>query len=179
MASRHFIPDFLPNDPLIVTGFLAVALCGVPRAAFAGCTNDIDCDDGLPCTIDTCTFPPSGPVGAGTCEHQSVADGQSGGLPGCPPQFGLACGGCDDGLFCNGAETCLGGACVSGTPPCSGGEVCSESLKLCQPGPCSEGATEMLVEPLCCNCETNPGMLSASPGSAGERCDRVEEGVDR
>jgi beta-lactamase regulating signal transducer with metallopeptidase domain len=43
----------------------------------------------------------------------------------------------------------------------------------------SEGAAEMLVEPLCCNCEVNPGMLSASPGSAGERCDRVEEGVDR
>jgi len=43
----------------------------------------------------------------------------------------------------------------------------------------SEGTAEMLAEPLCCNCEPNPGMLSASPGSAGGRCDRFEEGVDR
>ncbi len=40
---------------------------------------------------------------------------------------------CDDGLFCNGAETCDtgSGACQAGTPPCSGGETCVESSDTC------------------------------------------------
>ena len=108
-----------------------------------GCTHDIECDDGLPCTIDTCDFPSSGPWGSGTCQYSTVADGQAGGVGGveCAQQFGLLCGGCDDGAFCNGAETCQGGACAAGSPPCSGGQVCSESLNLCQPGPCGAQKT--------------------------------------
>ncbi len=40
---------------------------------------------------------------------------------------------CDDGLFCNGAETCDTGSnsCQAGTPPCSGGETCVESSDTC------------------------------------------------
>lgn len=112
----------------------------VSGALSGGCTHDIDCDDGLPCTFDWCDFPQGGPVGAGVCQHDPVPDGQPGGVGGayCLARFGPLCGGCDDGLFCNGAETCQGGVCAPGTPPCSGGQVCSESLDLCQPGPCSE-----------------------------------------
>jgi hypothetical protein len=42
-------------------------------------------------------------------------------------------GDCDDGLFCNGEETCDtgSGACQAGTPPCSGGETCVESSDTC------------------------------------------------
>jgi beta-lactamase regulating signal transducer with metallopeptidase domain len=43
----------------------------------------------------------------------------------------------------------------------------------------TEGSPELLVEPLCCNCEPSNGFSTASPGLAGESCDRVEEGVDR
>ncbi len=33
---------------------------------------------------------------------------------------------CDDGVFCNGAETCSAGACVAGTPPdCDDGMACT------------------------------------------------------
>jgi beta-lactamase regulating signal transducer with metallopeptidase domain len=45
----------------------------------------------------------------------------------------------------------------------------------------SEGeiTAERLVEPLCCNCETNSGLSTASPGPSGASCSRVEEGVER
>ena len=31
---------------------------------------------------------------------------------------------CDDGVFCNGAETCSAGACVAGEPPCMADQSC-------------------------------------------------------
>ncbi len=33
---------------------------------------------------------------------------------------------CDDGLFCNGAETCLTGSCVPGTSPCDPNAACTD-----------------------------------------------------
>jgi hypothetical protein len=39
---------------------------------------------------------------------------------------------CDDGLFCNGGETCqVFSGCLVGTPPCSGDESCDEVLNQC------------------------------------------------
>ncbi len=45
----------------------------------------------------------------------------------------------------------------------------------------SEGeiAAERLVEPLCCNCESNGGLSTTSPGLSGASCSRAEEGVER
>ena len=40
---------------------------------------------------------------------------------------------CDDGLFCNGAETCTAGACASGAPP-----VCTDLDGACVIGACDE-----------------------------------------
>lgn len=68
----------------------------------AGCLTNIDCDDGIPCTIDVCVLP--GGACMNTANH----------------------GFCDDGLFCNGLETCsptLG--CQPGADPC-GGSNCDE-----------------------------------------------------
>ena len=39
---------------------------------------------------------------------------------------------CDDGLFCNGAETCVAGSCQAGSDPCPG-ESCNESSDTCEP----------------------------------------------
>ena len=39
-------------------------------------------------------------------------------------------GDCDDGLFCNGAETCSGGACQAGGDPCPG-QGCDEAGDQC------------------------------------------------
>jgi subtilisin family serine protease len=67
------------------------------------------CDDGNPCTLDTCT-PATG------CQHTPRADGAP----------------CPDGNFCNGTETCQGGTCTPGTPlVCDDGNACT--LDSCDP----------------------------------------------
>ena len=61
------------------------------------------CDDGNPCTLDTCT-PATG------CQHTPRADGAP----------------CPDGNFCNGTETCQAGTCTPGTPlVCNDGNACT------------------------------------------------------
>ena len=60
-------------------------------------------DDGNGCTNDVCD-------GAGACAHPNNNDA------------------CDDGLFCNGGDTCSGGACsVHAGDPCSGGAECADA----------------------------------------------------
>ncbi|MCB1034607.1 MAG: hypothetical protein KDD47_12320 [Acidobacteria bacterium] len=44
---------------------------------------------------------------------------------------------CDDGLFCNGAETCNGGSCQAGSDPCPG-QGCDESGDACVPLLCDD-----------------------------------------
>jgi hypothetical protein len=79
-------------------------------------------DDGNQCTTDTCD-------GSGTCVHATRT------------------GSCDDGVFCNGADTCSAGACTQHAGnPCAGGAecatVCDETDDVCAdpPGtPCDDG----------------------------------------
>ncbi len=65
---------------------------------------------------------------------------------------------CDDGLFCNGAETCVGSACQSGTPPnCDDGvacttDSCNETTDACDHTSCplivnAEGSRYIAVTP--------------------------------
>jgi hypothetical protein len=75
----------------------------------AGCTSDIECDDGVYCTIDTCD------LGTGECQNS--------------PDNGL----CGDGDVCNGIETCdpIDG-CQPGTPlDCDDGDLCT--IDSCDP----------------------------------------------
>jgi len=39
---------------------------------------------------------------------------------------------CNDGLYCNGIETCVDGACERGADPCTAGEVCIEETDTCE-----------------------------------------------
>ncbi|HUU01785.1 MAG TPA: hypothetical protein VM425_10110 [Myxococcota bacterium] len=97
-------------------------LCDAAGGRCVDCLTDGDCDDGVDCTTDSCDG------GAGTC----------GSLPDdalCP----------DDGVFCNGPESCdAANGCVSGGDPCfSQGLVCDEATGLCrtcvQAGDCDDG----------------------------------------
>jgi hypothetical protein len=47
---------------------------------------------------------------------------------------------CEDGVFCNGMQTCTGGVCGGGAPPCALGENCDEAAELCFTGACPTNA---------------------------------------
>ncbi len=123
-----------------------------------------DCDDGVACTVDSCnegTDSCDNTPNDGLCSNGLFCDGaetcsatlgcQSGTAPNCDD--GVACtvdscnegtdscdntpddGACDNGLFCDGAETCsatLG--CQDGPDPCTGGQTCNETTDVCEGG---------------------------------------------
>ena len=64
------------------------------------CVVDSDCDDAVPCTRDTC--------GREGCMH--ATDDSL----------------CDDGMFCNGVETCSLGGCVPGATQCIDAVDCTD-----------------------------------------------------
>ena len=59
------------------------------------------------------------------CPGTTAMEGDGGGADG---GDGAACA-CDDGLFCNGTETCVGGSCRAGSAPCTGD--CDETVNRC------------------------------------------------
>ncbi|MHC4673831.1 MAG: family 10 glycosylhydrolase [Planctomycetota bacterium] len=80
--------------------------CDETADACVECYTGGDCNDGVSCTIDTCN--------GGACDNA--------------PNDAI----CDDGLFCNGVETCDPVAdCQAGSDPC-GGYPCDEDNDVCQ-----------------------------------------------
>ena len=89
---------------------------------------------------------------------------------------------CDDGIFCNGAETCVSGVCQSGTGPCATGETCDEATDtcgvlveyaMCQKTPPGQDSCNTVSESdskvLACN-----GMsFGANCGRGGSKCQRL------
>ncbi|HNO78378.1 MAG TPA: hypothetical protein PKN33_09995 [Phycisphaerae bacterium] len=125
------------------------------------CVFDGDCDDGLycngveSCNTDTCVAG-TAPCAAGqTCDEDTDscpptgADCNNNGIGDATDIAGATSddvnvngipdecdectvdGDCDDGLFCNGAETCDTDTCVAGMNPCTGGEICDEIGDAC------------------------------------------------
>lgn len=92
------------------------------------CEQDGDCDDGNPCTTDSC--------------NQATHDCEKTNLTGTS---------CADEFFCNGQETCQDGVCSAGENPCPGPdgdddcrESCSEKYRNCtgtdpENSPCDDG----------------------------------------
>lgn len=86
-----------------------------------GCRRDsVSCDDGVPCTIDTC---------------DALADACAS-----APDHGR----CSDGLACNGAEQCVVGlGCMPGTSvACDDGVACTMDRCLEPAGTCSSTGTD-------------------------------------
>ncbi|MEO1271759.1 MAG: hypothetical protein AAFX99_27010, partial [Myxococcota bacterium] len=94
-------------------------LCHEGSQACAECFGDGDCNDDNPCTTDRCN--------AGICARDNNT------VP------------CNDGLFCNGTDTCQGGSCSVHTgDPCAGaGALCDEPSRACLEcvgnGDCDDG----------------------------------------
>jgi hypothetical protein len=133
----------------------------------------VSCDDGDPCTTDSCNA-------VGGCQHAPVVcnDGDACTTDSCNPLTGqcqYAPLSCDDGNACNGVETCSAGACVPGTPvvctasdqchlagtcdpttgacsnpvatdgtPCTDGNACTQS-DTCQAGACASGSPVICI----------------------------------
>jgi hypothetical protein len=122
-------------------------------ACLSGCTTDTDCDDGLFCN------------GVETCDASSVC--QAGTAPDCDDSLDCTYDGCDetndvcgyivdnsicdDGLFCNGVETCdatLG--CQDGTTV-----ICDDNLDCTTSDVCDETKDSCAFDISGCTCETN------------------------
>lgn len=75
-------------------------MSGVCENALVACNNNTDCPPGFGCN-----------GGTGVCAPCSTAGVTCGPVDPCA---GIVC---DDGIACNGTETCAAGRCVPGTPP--------------------------------------------------------------
>ena len=107
-------------------------------------------NEGNPCTLDVCD-------GEGGCDHLS--------LPNNVP--------CNDGLFCNGADRCVGGSCVPISPsadPCSSGTECNRT--------CNE-ATDDCFDPdgSLCTDDGNPCTSDTCDGLGGCAHQAVDDGL--
>jgi hypothetical protein len=101
------------------------ALGAIGAVSAPPCGTVADCDDGNPCTVDSCTD--------GACTYAATAcdDGDPcDGAERCAPGAGCVAGvpvRCDDGNPCNGTETCAAGVgCIAGSPlVCDDGDPCT------------------------------------------------------
>ena len=104
-----------------------------------------DCDDSVACTDDSCDAVTGDCVNADNCtapETCNLTTGLCGAVAACTDDAG-----CDDGVFCNGLETCdlvtdpANGVCVDGTRPC-GDTIADGTVGACG----DEGVTESCAE---------------------------------
>ena len=118
---------------------------GVQIPGCQSCSGPANCDDGDLCTTDecvasACVFTPIFNEATECCDPATgtvtvVDDGDPCTVDSCDPQTGLVSHTpgqdgtpCDDGLFCNGSDTCLAGTCSQHAgDPCLGGAECVDT----------------------------------------------------
>ncbi|MEK6674575.1 MAG: matrixin family metalloprotease [Planctomycetota bacterium] len=154
------------------------------------------CDDADACTTDTCVD--------NLCVHVPGACGGGGGGNGGDACTGVTCndgnactndtcvnGGCistpvncpDDGLFCNGNESCgpLTGVCASSGNPCTGIQICDEAGNVCVAAPCAIDAdcddSNACTNDACVNngCQNSPVNCDDDVACTDDACDPILE----
>ena len=172
---------------------------------------DDDCDGDLDCADADCLGVSCDDASACTDRDVCGADGSCGGDAidcadtndctddTCDAEFGCThtdnTAACDDGFWCNGADTCRDGMCQDhGTPPCAA--FCNETTMVCEEcsgdadcgavsygtwgacggfgGTCGETGTQSraVMTPRC-----NAGACEVQSSSEGQSCARVTEDV--
>jgi hypothetical protein len=83
------------------------------------CTGEISCDEEKEICLST----------GDPCEPEGLVCDETSDI--CRPPECVDDGDCDDGLFCNGEETCVDGTCKEGENPCLPDEDCDEENNVC------------------------------------------------
>jgi len=100
-----------------------------PEFCPTGCDADADCPGGGVCVAQVClggSLEPADCDDDDPCTDDALVDDECLHTPNTS--------GCDDGVFCNGSDTCLDGECaVHGTPPCAA-DRCDEATRTCDTG---------------------------------------------
>ncbi|MCS6797521.1 MAG: hypothetical protein NZ898_03145 [Myxococcota bacterium] len=132
------------------------------------CASDVECDDGIGCTLDQCAV-------GNVCRHRPLDEMCPTGQrclagSGCRAGLPTTCRvdeDCQDGVFCNGVEQCVPGAgCFPGErEDCDDGNACT--LDRCD------------AEMDGCRYETAPGCdAGVMPTDAGPPCDPFDPTAD-
>jgi len=177
---------FIPDDDLCPVGYH----CNPERGCVpSGCITDQDCDDGIDCTIDRCDLS----SGIGICINEpddSLCDEGERCVVGvgCVPIVECETDqDCDDGIYCNGEERCVGGVCVTFPIVCPDDgiactiEYCDRNLDRCV----SEPDDSLCDDGLICNgeerCDPSIGCVNGEPLDCddGDPCteDQCVEGI--
>lgn len=78
---------------------------------------------------------------------------------------------CDDGVFCNGAETCVVGVCQSGSSPCSAGQSCDEDTDTCPAAVTDADGDGVLDTEDNCPDSANSDQQNSDGDELGDACD--------
>lgn len=142
-----------------------------------GCAINADCEDGLYCNgVETCdaqsTCQPGSPV---TCDDGVTCTDDTCDEASDSCSFIVNHGNCDDGLFCNGVETCDAvNDCLAGSDPCPG-QGCDEVADMCISAGCNNDSVCDVGED-CMSCPNDCPVLGADPNNSicetadGEDC---------
>lgn len=161
------------NTPITCNDNSACTTDSCNPATGACVYTPITCNDNNACTTNSCNMSTGCVYTPITCNDGNACTADS-----CVPTTGCSYAPivCDDGFYCNGLETCVGGVCQAGTPPCPSPQACNEATNACYScltnADCSDG--------LYCNGpETcNNGTCSAAPMPpcvAGQVCDEAHD----
>jgi len=94
-----------PLADIVISSSHSDIVCGIAET----CSVNADCaDDGNVCTDEVCNVGGPGADAFGCTHPNNTAP-------------------CDDGLFCNGVDTCVAGSCDHPGDPCSGGGICGDT----------------------------------------------------
>jgi hypothetical protein len=119
-----------------------------------GCCADTDCNDGISCTIDTCSTD-------GVCSHKADSTQCAAAAPTCDPANG-GCIQCTNDSQCNDQSACTADSCDLSTHTCKfANTVCAGKGLLCCGTTCAA----------CCSnsdCQTGGGVSPAISG--GPKC---------
>jgi YVTN family beta-propeller protein len=140
-----------------------------------GCTNHVGdpCVAGAECarTCNEATDDCFDPATTGcTSDGNVCTDDHCNGLGACVNTANTAP--CNDGLFCNGTDTCAGGICTHGGDPCTGGpecgDLCNEAMDNCFDPAGAQCASD--GNPCSVDACDGSGACANTPGNGGTTC---------